>query len=484
MREQGFKPKYPVIIIPGFVTSALQLWSGEECAKKFFRQRVWGSMQMTQAFFHDRNCWFRHMRLDEETGGDPGDVKVRAAEGLEAVDYFFPGYHVWAKLIESLADLGYDANTMTGVTYDWRLSVPMLEQRDGYFTKLKATIEIMCKLQNQKVLVLAHSWGDNVFRNFLHWADDQEAGWTEKHVAHYANMAGPVLGVPKAVTAMLSGEMRDTAELGMLAGAMANHWIPRPTRANLFRTWGSLHGMLPVGGPAIWGNGTWAPDDDDLRVLCSPHPADNMGDEPINLSIDDAMSAMLEVVSEPIRRNAEHWSAVHASKGSQSGAKADPTQDFLNPLKDPWPKAPSMRIYCMYGVGSAAERNYHYHHLDSTKVGRWATLLLQDKGVQNSDGDGTVPIISTGLMCYKGWRNNKKLNPASIPIVSREYLHQPSKSYLDLRGGPKSSEHVDILANVEVMEDVLRIAVGHGEDMEDQVISRVPEIAANVHCFD
>ncbi len=54
---------------------------------------------------------------------------------------------------------------------------------------------------------------------------------------------------------------------------------------------------------------------------------------------------------------------------SRSGAKADPTQDFLNPLKDPWPKAPSMRIYCMYGVGSAAERNYHYHHLDSTKVG-------------------------------------------------------------------------------------------------------------------
>ena len=154
-----------------------------------------------------------------------------------------------------------------------------------------------------QVLVLAHSWGDNVFRNFLHWADNQKAGWTEEHIAHYANMAGPVLGVPKAVTALLSGgltlsaqqrqdltlaelaspagaqdnrripcptspaplagEMRDTAELGMLAGAMANHWIPRPTRANLFRTWGSLHGMLPVGGPAIWGNGTWAPDDDE-----------------------------------------------------------------------------------------------------------------------------------------------------------------------------------------------------------------------------
>ena len=52
------------------------------------------------------------------------------------------------------------------------------------------------------------------------------------------------------------------------------------------------------------------------------------------------------------------------------------------------------------------------------------------------------------------------------------------------RGGPKSSEHVDILANVEVMEDVLKIAVGQGEELEDSIVSRVPEIAANVHCFD
>ena len=33
------------------------------------------------------------------------------------MDYFFPGYHVWAKLIESLADLGYDANTMVSLNH-------------------------------------------------------------------------------------------------------------------------------------------------------------------------------------------------------------------------------------------------------------------------------------------------------------------------------------------------------------------------------
>lgn len=38
-----------------------------------------------------------------------------------------------------------------GVTYDWRLAVPLLEQRDGYFTKLKAAIEGTHKLHKQKV---------------------------------------------------------------------------------------------------------------------------------------------------------------------------------------------------------------------------------------------------------------------------------------------------------------------------------------------
>ena len=52
--------------------------------------------------------------------------------------------------------------------------------------------------------------------------------------------------------------------------------------------------------------------------------------------------------------------------------------------------------------------------------------------MRTSDGDGTVPIISTGLMCYKGWRT-KRLNPSNIPIVSREYVHQPTSAFKDLR---------------------------------------------------
>ena len=48
-----------------------------------------------------------------------------------------------------------------------------------------------------QVMVTAHSWGENVFRNFLGWVERKDDGWTEKHIAAYVNIAGCVLGVPK-----------------------------------------------------------------------------------------------------------------------------------------------------------------------------------------------------------------------------------------------------------------------------------------------
>ena len=45
----------------------------------------------------------------------------------------------------------------------------------------------------------AHSWGENVFRNFLGWIERKDKGWTEKHIAAYVNIAGCVLGVPKVL---------------------------------------------------------------------------------------------------------------------------------------------------------------------------------------------------------------------------------------------------------------------------------------------
>lgn len=109
------------------------------------------------------------------------------------MDYFVAGYCVWARMIQALADLGYEPNNMASVLpcsksfrissrkqsclkvqfqirlqrwrrlttescglqvtepYDWRLALPNLEKRDAYFTRLKARIEVLSKAQGEKV---------------------------------------------------------------------------------------------------------------------------------------------------------------------------------------------------------------------------------------------------------------------------------------------------------------------------------------------
>lgn len=56
-----------------------------------------------------------------------------------------------------------------------------------------------------QLVLVSHSWGDNVFRNFLTWVGEQDQGWCEEHIHSYVNIAGPTLGVPKSVSTYLSG---------------------------------------------------------------------------------------------------------------------------------------------------------------------------------------------------------------------------------------------------------------------------------------
>ena len=81
------------------------------------RQRIWGSLSMTQSFMGDKQCWMEHMALNGTDGLDPEGIKLRASEGLLAVDYFFPGYAVWAGMIHAAADLGYDTNNLVKHLY-------------------------------------------------------------------------------------------------------------------------------------------------------------------------------------------------------------------------------------------------------------------------------------------------------------------------------------------------------------------------------
>ena len=67
-----------------------------------------------------------------------------------------------------------------------------------------------------QVVLVSHSWGDSVVRAFMRWAAAGDSDWVERHVAAYVNIAGPTLGVPKAVTALLSGASPTRKQEGLL----------------------------------------------------------------------------------------------------------------------------------------------------------------------------------------------------------------------------------------------------------------------------
>lgn len=162
-------------------------------------------------------------------------------------------------IVENLAAVGYEQNTIHLASYDWRLFYGDLERRDGYFTKLASAIENSHRLAGNKVAVLAHSMGSLVWLYFMKWVESPIGGnrgknWINDHVHAFVNIGGPLLGVPKSLPSIISGETRDTAQLGKFETYVLDLFFSKSERAQLFRSWGSLLSMLPKGGEAIWGN--------------------------------------------------------------------------------------------------------------------------------------------------------------------------------------------------------------------------------------
>lgn len=143
-----------------------------------------------------------------------------------------------------------------------------------------------------------------------------------------------------------------------------------------------------------------------------------------------------------------------------------------------------MEIISLYGVGIPTERAYVYKlspsaecyipfQIDTSAEGEDEDSCLKD-GVYSVDGDETVPVLSAGFMCAKGWRGKTRFNPSGIRTYVREYDHSPPANLLEGRG-TQSGAHVDIMGNFALIEDVIRVAAGaSGEDLGgDQVFSDI-----------
>jgi len=478
-RAEGLDAHHPMIMVPGVISTGLESWGTANISRQYFRKRLWGSWTMMRALVLDKEVWKKHIMLDKRTGLDPPLVKLRAAQGFDATDFFITGYWIWNKIFENLATIGYDPTNSFTAAYDWRLSYPNLEVRDQYFSRLKSYIETAVAFEGRKVVLASHSMGSD---------------WVERHVDSWINISGCLLGAVKGLTAVLSGEMRDTAQLNAFAIYGLEKFLSKEERAEIFRAMPGISSMLPIGGNAVWGDKSRAPDDQEGQSfsygsLLNFKVAANWTTPERNLTVDDSLAYLFNTTEDWYQDHVKgSYSHGVAHTAAEVKANRNDPRKWINPLETSLPNAPSLKIYCFYGVGKPTERAYYYRAPDQPLATNLNitidTGLIEgevDHGVVMGEGDGTVNLLSTGYMCNRGWQM-KRYNPGKSRITVVEMPHEPER--FNPRGGPNTADHVDILGRQNLNELVLRVAAGKGDTITDYVVSNIREYADKVDIYE
>ncbi|EGO26500.1 hypothetical protein SERLADRAFT_447691 [Serpula lacrymans var. lacrymans S7.9] len=493
IKARGLSANYPIVLVPGIVSTGLESWSTAPEYRTFFREKVWGGFNMISQVTFNRDKWISAMMLDPITGLDPPNVKVRAAEGIGAASSFIQGFWIWSKIVENLAVVNYDTNNLHLAPYDWRLSYWNLEERDGYFSRMKSTIEGLKKRQNKKVVIAAHSMGSTA----------------------------------KAMAAFLSGEMKDTVQMNPAGAYVLEKFFSRKERQKLFRSWAGSASLWIKGGREVWGNQTWAPDDEPNSThthgeLIAFRQAlldmDAFAQDSKNMTADEAGTWIMERTPSSFQKmlGTNYSFDIERDEEVLKRNDIDHTK-WTNPLEIRLPNAPSMKFYCVYGHGKETERSYWYAHgpheqdenfaeaeypmctdpsNDSCSTPQtpldiplarnsWIDAEYTDEnaipkvrnGVNMGEGDGTVSLLSLGAMCVEGWKR-PRWNPAGIKITTVELPHRPVSNIP--RGGANTSDHVDILGSTGLNEIILKVATGVGHEIEDNYVSRIREYAQRI----
>ncbi|CAD2220430.1 phospholipid:diacylglycerol acyltransferase [Angomonas deanei] len=520
--------KHPVIIIPGFITGALELWEASNLTclnqqlffgsnkvnrkghpmNNVFRQRMFGP-QMLFLILTDPMCWLELFSLNVTTGSDKDHIKVRADSGFTSVEYFVPGYWVWAKVLINLADIGYDPQSMSVVTYDWRLSPKRTHERDGFFYHIRNTVKFFCQKNQRQSIIISHSYGATVAIKFFQWIGRREPEFLDRFVSYWVNIGGVSTGIPKALAGVLIGDVKDTMSIPPIAKKVFDSYLKPSARYNLTRSWDCLLAMMPRGCDAFF---------PDLLVYEGLAEENNKTESAYSFKVGQRIhnKGAAELVQEACRRTG-HVACAEAMEEFLSEKEYDTLPSL--------PQAPNMTVVCLYGVNKPVEIGYHiseqvnWEWHDGTENNdrqnkMWVTnssystayenvreiyarhapprqtepSLSQQaqhyknknqssnpdffptqkevivdysnfsvlQGVRLGNGDGTVPLSSLGYMCRapNGWQKNVGR------VVTMEFNHQLNMSNINLRGGVHSGDHVDVLGNFDMLETILKIAAG------------------------
>eukprot|EP01117_Protostelium_nocturnum_P017292 TRINITY_DN7021_c0_g2_i3.p1 TRINITY_DN7021_c0_g2~~TRINITY_DN7021_c0_g2_i3.p1 ORF type:complete len:571 (+),score=146.57 TRINITY_DN7021_c0_g2_i3:329-2041(+) len=278
-RALGYRPHFPIILIPGFASSSLEAWETPE--ESWYRERVWVSVsKLSKKIFLDptqtvksafnsvknkvrsrsssldsshqeapsllnaneEETWVKHISLKSDGFSDPEGIKLRPMDGLRGVDHLNRSKPhktrttVFGKLIKNLADIGYDSNNLNASPYDWRLSPIHLQERDGYFTKLKYQISVLRKTNGNRVILICHSMGYKVLQYFLWWIHKRHPTWIAKNIENVIGVGAPCLGAPRLLRSVITG-WRNGLEL----------FLKKDEMKYMTRSFGSVPLLFPHG---------------------------------------------------------------------------------------------------------------------------------------------------------------------------------------------------------------------------------------------
>jgi phospholipid:diacylglycerol acyltransferase len=303
-----------------------------------------------------------------------------------------------------------------------------------------------------------------VFHFFMQWASHHKGPhFIEERIQFVYHVGGAFLGVPKAVAALMAGEMKDS-DLGAFQPVL-DSVMNADERAKLWRSWGSLYSMLPKGGSEIFNN---------MRFTINGERK--------------SLEEIIEVMHTKIPGFKENMKLVEAGPEIKDTKEKETMicrdaeigtscfkRSWTSVLRSPLPKGKDLKIFCVYGKSILTESSYHF--VEGPDGTLHIDLSVNDeaeetvRGIRRTDGDGSVSVESLAYACESAWQRDT-LNPHGMKVKSRIIPHDKepnifSRVVLGYSGKVESSEHVDILGHHSVLEDVVALAAGHIELVND-----------------
>jgi hypothetical protein len=293
------------------------------------------------------HTYINQTTLDPETGIEADDEfsnfepRIRAATGLDSAAALFGGtVPLWKNLILASSTFGYSPSNIFMLSYDWRMSLDALEARDGYFTNLKYTIESAYH-QNErtKVVLACHSLGGVIFTWFAQFMTARDPTWMETYVHASVLLGAPLLGAPKALNALLSGDIPDMhvfdstplstiqdifqeslRDIHIIKG---DHHVKNHL-TQVMRNVESLLYLLPKGGDDFWSKYTWSNEIEDQtadlsQLLHNPEKMKNVLEsakhcsDPSLTLVERTMETVFGNVSNVLQEDQVILSLMHSS---------------------------------------------------------------------------------------------------------------------------------------------------------------------------